>query len=73
MLDYNHVVVWNDFKVLGKESNHWFLEIKDRTIYYYRIMGLRIVLLSLLFIKTDILLLNKKKFFFSFTNSVIKI
>ena len=28
MLDCNHVVVWDDFKVLEKESNHWLLEIK---------------------------------------------
>ena len=25
----NHMVAWNDFKVLGRESNHWLLEIKD--------------------------------------------
>ena len=29
MLDCNHVVAWDDFKVLGKESNHWLLEIKE--------------------------------------------
>ena len=29
MLDCNHVVAWNDFKVLGKESYHWLLEIKE--------------------------------------------
>ena len=29
MLDCNHVVAWDDFKVLGRESNHWFLEIKE--------------------------------------------
>ena len=28
MIDCNHGVVWDDFKVLGKESNHWLLEIK---------------------------------------------
>ena len=27
MLDCNHVVAWDDFKVLGRESNQWFLEI----------------------------------------------
>ena len=30
MLDHNHIVVWDDFKVLGRESNHWLLEIKER-------------------------------------------
>ena len=29
ILDCNHLVVWNDLKVLGKESNHWLLEIKE--------------------------------------------
>ena len=29
MLDCNHVVAWDDFKVLGKETNHWLLEIKE--------------------------------------------
>ena len=29
MLDCNHVVSWDDFKVLGRESNHWLLEIKE--------------------------------------------
>ena len=29
MLDCNHMVDWEDFKVLGRESNHWFLEIKE--------------------------------------------
>ena len=29
MLDCNHLVASNDFKVLGRESNHWVLEIKD--------------------------------------------
>ena len=28
MLDCNHVVDWDDFRVLGKESNRWFLQIK---------------------------------------------
>ena len=28
MLDYNHIVSWDDFKVLGRESNHWLLVIK---------------------------------------------
>ena len=27
MLDCNHLVAWDDFKVLGRESNHWLLEI----------------------------------------------
>ena len=29
MLDCNHMVTWDDFKVLGRESNHWLLEIKE--------------------------------------------
>ena len=29
MLDCNHIVVWDDFEVLGRESNHWLLEIKE--------------------------------------------
>ena len=29
MLDCNHVFVWDGFKVLGRESNHWVLDIKE--------------------------------------------
>ena len=29
MLDCNYVVAWDDFKVLGRESNHWLLEIEE--------------------------------------------
>ena len=29
MLVCNHKVAWDDFKVLGRESNHWLLEIKE--------------------------------------------
>ena len=29
MFDCNHLVAWDDFKVLGRESNHWLLEIKE--------------------------------------------
>ena len=29
MIDCNHVVAWDNFKILGKESNHWLLEIKE--------------------------------------------
>ena len=29
MFDCNHMVAWDEFKVLGRESNHWLLEIKD--------------------------------------------
>ena len=29
MLDCNHVVAWDDFKILGRESNNWLLEIKE--------------------------------------------
>ena len=29
MPNCKHVVAWNDFKVLRRESNHWLLEIKE--------------------------------------------
>ena len=29
MLHYNHIVAWRDFKVLGRESNHWLVEIRE--------------------------------------------
>ena len=29
MLDCKHLLAWNDFKVLVRESNHWLLEIKE--------------------------------------------
>ena len=29
MLDCSHMVAWDNFKVLGRESNHWLLEIKE--------------------------------------------
>ena len=29
MFDCHHVVAWDDFKVFGRESNHWLLEIKE--------------------------------------------
>ena len=29
MLDCNHMIAWDDFKVLGRESNHWLLKIKE--------------------------------------------
>ena len=35
MLDCNNIVAWNDFKVLGRESNHWLLEIK-KTLFIKR-------------------------------------
>ena len=28
MLDCNHIIAWDDFKVLEREFNHWLLEIK---------------------------------------------
>ena len=28
MFDCSHMVTWDDFKVLGRQSNHWLLEIK---------------------------------------------
>ena len=29
MFECDHIVTWDDFKVLGRESNHWLLEIKE--------------------------------------------
>ena len=29
MLQCDHIVTWDHFKVLGRESNHWLLEIKE--------------------------------------------
>ena len=29
MLDYKHIVTWDDFKVLRRESNCWLLEIQE--------------------------------------------
>ena len=29
MLDCNHMVAWDDFKVLVRVSNHWLLEIME--------------------------------------------
>ena len=29
MLNCNHMIAWDDFKVLWRESNHWLLEIKE--------------------------------------------
>ena len=29
MFDCNHIVSWDDFKVLGMESYRWLLEIKE--------------------------------------------
>ena len=29
MFDINRIVAWDDYKVLGRESNHWLLEIKE--------------------------------------------
>ena len=29
MHECDHKVTWDDFKVLGKESNHWLSEIKE--------------------------------------------
>ena len=29
MLNCNHVVAWDDFQVLGRDTNHWLLEIKE--------------------------------------------
>ena len=29
ILECDHIFTWDDFKVLGRESNHWHLEIKE--------------------------------------------
>ena len=29
MLDCNHSIAWNDFKVLGRKSNNWLLEAEQ--------------------------------------------
>ena len=29
MLECDHIVTWDDFRVLEKESNHWLLDIKE--------------------------------------------
>ena len=29
MLERDHSVTWDDFEVLGRESQHWLLEIKE--------------------------------------------
>ena len=42
MLDCNHVVAWDDFKVLGRESNHWLLEIKESLLKEIDICLIRI-------------------------------
>ena len=60
MLDCNHMVAWDDFKVLGRESNHWLLEIKENL--------LKGISLRLIRIFTP-----RNCFYFSFTISVIKL
>ena len=40
MLECDHRVTWDDFKVLGRESNHWLLEIKE-SLLTKRIVTLR--------------------------------
>ena len=32
MLDCNQLVAWDSFKVLGRESSHWLLEIKENLL-----------------------------------------
>ena len=61
ILDCNHMVAWDDFIVLCRESNHWLLEIKESLF----IKGDRP---SLIRIFTP-----KDCFYFSFTMSVIKL
>ena len=29
MLECDHIITWDDFKVLDRESKHWLLEIKE--------------------------------------------
>ena len=29
MLDWDHTVVWEDFSIIGRESNHYLLEVKE--------------------------------------------
>ena len=29
ILECDHIVTWDDLKVLGRESNHWLLEINE--------------------------------------------
>ena len=29
MLECDHIVTWDNFKVLVRESNHWLMEIKE--------------------------------------------
>ena len=30
MLDCNHTVAWEDFSIIGRESKHYLLEVKER-------------------------------------------
>ena len=60
MLDCNHIVGWDVFKVLGRESNHWLLEIKESLF----IKGERPSLNKNIY--------SQELFFFSFRVSVIK-
>ena len=29
MFECDHIITWDDFKVLGRESDYWLLEIKE--------------------------------------------
>ena len=29
MLECDHIATWDDFKILGRESNYWLLEVKE--------------------------------------------
>ena len=29
MLECDHIATWDDFKILGRESNYWLLEMKE--------------------------------------------
>ena len=60
MLDCNHIVAWNDFKVLGRESNHWLMEINES-------------LLKKIGIRSTRIFTPRNCFYFSFTMPVIKL
>ena len=61
MLDCNLMVAWDDFKVLGRESNHWLLEIKE-SLFIKRDKPCLIRIFT-----------PRNCFYFSFTISVIKL
>ena len=60
MLDCNHIVAWDVFKVLGRESDHWLLEIKESLFIEINRPSLNKNIYS------------QELLYFSFTMSVIK-